>query len=407
MKNTFFRLCLALVLVFVGCAKDDDEPIFASEETGIFKGVIKECQLSREDLAEALCQQIPDLEPAKNLLPLLLCDIHFVSIRYTTTGVDGNVVEASGVVAYKSNMKAYDHILSIQHSTVDIEEAPSLMTFSMELAPVIGGEVVVMADYLGYGISQTPTRQHPYLHKKLTGTTCADMIEAAEQYLETTSLTKNGEDIKLIGYSQGGAATIATVLELESREGYANRITEVRAGGGIYNILSYLSNYIVDPDMLYSRNSYFPFFFRGIAYGEHLTINDTNIYAPYLIEHGYHLLFGTTSLNNLNSILGKRVGDVLHPDFYLPGFNGNQDILKLVNAAESNSLVNFPAPRTHIELYHSPNDNWVPYDNAVALHQKWPNTTLIDLEAHSHTNGGAEFILKYLRLWDLFKYFIE
>lgn len=407
MKNTFFLFCMALVLVFAGCAKDDDEPSLTSKETGLFKGVIKECQLSRTDLAEALCQQIPELEPAKGILPALLCDIHFASIRYTTTGVDGNVVEASGVVAYKSTMKTYDHILSIQHGTADMEEAPSLMTFYMELAPVIGGEVVVMADYLGYGISQTPTRQHPYLHKKLTGTTCADMIEAAEQYLETTSLTKTGDSIKLMGYSQGGVSTIATVLELESREGYADRIAEVRAGGGTYNIFSFLTNYITDPDIQYSRNSYFPFFFRGMAYGEHLSINDTNIYAPCLIEHGYHLLFGTTRLNILNAMLGERVGDVLHPDFYLPGFNGNQDIIKLADAAERNSLVNFPAPRTHIKLYHSPNDDWVPYDNAVALHQKWPNTTLIDLETHSHMNGGAEFIIKYLGLWDLLKYFIE
>lgn len=409
-KNILFSLCLVVVLVFAGCAKDNDEdtpnnpPI---KETGLFKGVIKECRLTKEELINELCEQIPAIESAKPILSLLLSDLHFASIRYTTTGVDGNVVEASGVVVYRADVTEYDHILSIQHGTQDIANAPSLTTFNIELAPAIKGEVVVMADYSGYGISQTPTLQHPYLHTKLTGTTCADMIEAAEQYLdEKTSLTKTDDNIKLIGYSQGGAATVATVLELEKR-GYTDRIAEAYAGSGPYKVFSFITNYISDPDMEYERNGYFPFFFRGMAYGEHLTINDTNIYAPYLIEHGYHLLFSTTQLTELHEILGKRVGNVLHPDFYKTDYNGNEDIKKLVDAAERNSLTNYHAPHTPIKLYHSPHDTWVPYYNSATLHQQWPNTTLIDLELTSHIDCGVEFMLKYMGLWEIFQRFLE
>lgn len=74
---------------------------------------------------------------------------------------------------------AYDHLLSIQHGTLDLEEAPSRQLFYYEMAPVISNHVVVMADYLGFGVSQTADRQHPYLHNESTGRTCADMIEAA------------------------------------------------------------------------------------------------------------------------------------------------------------------------------------------------------------------------------------
>lgn len=407
--NKFIFYFLLASLTFVGCNKDEEsEPEQPrTPTTGEFRGVITEKVLHAIDIADAFCEQVPEMESNKQLLLLVLKDINYATIRYTTTGMDGTIVEASGVVAYCTTTKSYDHILSIQHGTTDIAEAPTLVGFPIELSPVMKGEVTIMADYLGYGVSQTSDLKHPYLHVELTGKTCADMIEAAEQYLATKQgLEKTGDGIKLMGYSQGGAATVATLLELEHR-GMANRIVDVLAGGGPYNTITYLNTFTADPDMQYNRNGYIPFFIRGMICGEHLVVEDSNIYAPEVIENGYNLLFNSTQLTYWHTLLGLNVNEVLHPDFYAPDYNNNEDILKLIAAARKNSLVNYAMPSTPIQLYHSPLDNTVPYACSVELHERWSNTTLTDLESDQHFKGGIEFMAQYMGIWPLLKDFIK
>lgn len=400
-------LALLLMLAFLTACSDDDTPGEDPAVTNQYlTGVTTEKHISKSEITDMVMDYAASqgINLPEILISGLLCDVDVAAITYTTTGPDGASVTASGVVAMPAGTTSYDHLLSIQHGTLDMEEAPSLQLFYYEMMPVVSGHVVVMADYLGYGASQTADRQHPYLHARLTGTACADMIEAAREYLRSKSIAEAGNAVELLGYSQGGQATVATQLELESR-GWTGRIRKVWAGGGPYDLETLLQAFLNDDGMpdTYPRSGYLPYLIRGMAYGEGLTVSDENLYAPAVIEEGLNKLFSTRPLSEWHAALGTDITRVLHPDFFAaPDFNGNADVLAIVSALRKNSLVNAStAPQATVSLYHSPQDDFVPYSNVVSAHALWTNSTLTDLSMPGHVMGGMEFMLRYMGLWEI------
>lgn len=400
-------LALLLMLAFLTACSDDDTPGEDPAVTNQYlTGVTAEKHISKSEITDMVMDYAASqgINLPEILISGLLCDVDVAAITYTTTGPDGASVTASGVVAMPAGTTSYDHLLSIQHGTLDMEEAPSLQLFYYEMMPVVSGHVVVMADYLGYGASQTADRQHPYLHARLTGTACADMIEAAREYLRSKSIAEENDALELLGYSQGGQATVATQLELESR-GWTGRIRKVWAGGGPYDLETLLQAFLNDdgiPDT-YPRSGYLPYLIRGMAYGEGLTVSDENLYAPAVIEEGLNKLFSICPLSEWHAALGTDITRVLHPDFFAaPDFNGNADVLAIVSALRKNSLVNAStAPQATVSLYHSPQDDFVPYSNVVSAHALWTNSTLTDLSMPGHVMGGMEFMLRYMGLWEI------
>lgn len=391
-------LMVALMAGMMSCNKDDGsaEP---PKNYRYLKEVTTERKIDKADIIAGLDKAFPELNIASSPLASQIKDIEVAAITYITTGVDGKPTLASGVIAMTAGTTAYDHLLSIQHGTLDLEEAPSRQPFYYEMAPVVNNHVVVMADYLGYGVSQTADRQHPYLHNESTGRTCADMIEAAREYLVSKHITETADKVELIGYSQGATSTISTVYELE-RRGQESRIRAVHAGGGPYDLTNTITTFIAAGMTGYPRMGYLPYILRGISYGEQITLDNAQIYSPALIEKGGIEMFATKPLSQWHESLGSDVTKILNADFLdSPTYNGNTDILKLMVAVEKNSLLTLNAAKTPIKLYHSRTDDFVFYSNAVAAKQKWSNATLTDLTSTGHLQAGMEFMLRYMGLW--------
>lgn len=346
--------------------------------------------------------------------------VHLARIVYYTKAPSGALVPASGVVAYQHSETEpleYDRLVSFQHGTCDIAAAPSYQeTIAMELLPAcINADptapkyyIAAMADYLGYGISQTDDLQHPYMHTALTGGTCADMIAATEEFLASREIVTSSDKLDLIGYSQGGAATLQILLELESRGFDDNRINEVWAGAGPYDLVGFI-DFFKSNDNLYGRTGFVPYTFRGICYGENLKIPNTSLYNSELLNRlDVDKLFSTTQLSTWHEALGDDLRAVLHPDFYEDGYNGSADILTLVAALKANSVINKPQPKNvaKIKLYHSETDNTVPYACSTALCDSWPGLGEINhlVIQDNHLMAGIEFMLIYCGLGSLINY---
>lgn len=407
MKNKWcFVLILGFSLFFVSCTYEDLE--IETEQTvsnQYLTRVVSEKKFDKKDIAFLLSEYaarqglvIPDW-----LITGLLCDVDVAILEYNTIGVDGKPVVASGVIALPSGTKSYDHLLSIQHSTLDLEEAPSRQQFYYEMLPVIKGHIVVLADYLGYGSSQTSDRRHPYLHARLTGSACADMIAASREYLHFKSVEEIGADIDLLGYSQGGQATMATLFELEHR---GQSVRNVYAGGGLYDLELVIQS-ILKQTTSYSYTGYLPWLIRGMEYGEQLDLRDEDLYASEVFEKGLNMMFTTTPLSQWHAALGTDIHRVLHSDFFAyPTCNGNTAVLAVLEALRENSLV-AGTPQTFVHLFHSRHDEVVPYANAESAHRAWPNSILIDLEMSGHVLSGIEFMLRYMNLWDIWGEFLK
>lgn len=371
--------------------------------------VDEEHDITYDNLKAALLDMAPQLKPFtgifdRSVKPFIASHTRISRIIYLTPDRDGQLIEASGLVAYQYYSTpgdcTYDRIISVQHGTCDIDDAPSYQEFYPEIASAaIKGNpyIVVMADYLGYGASRTADLQHPYLSKELTGSCCADMLAAAEEFITEAGLDLSSDRIDLVGYSQGGAATMALLLELEKRGGYDDRIKEIRAGAGPYDILGFFDSFKMKET--YDKTGFVPYTFRGICYGEHLTVDYSKIFNPSLVEKvDLETMFSTKQVNEWHSELGYSIKDMLHPDFYEDNYGDNADILALVAALDKNSIVNFPAPRnlSKITLYHSVTDDTVPYSCSESLQKAWGLSEPVKLQAqNNHLLGGIEFLLTY------------
>lgn len=393
-------LLFSFLFLFQACTKDDNSLPVPSEYKYL-TGVTTERRFTKAEVIQVFNSLSPGLDIGSTPLALMITDVDVAAITYTTTGVDGKKVEASGIVAMCVGTQSYENLLSIQHGTLDMEEAPSRVLFNYEIAPVIKKRVVVMADYLGYGASQTPTRQHPYLHIASTGTACADMIEAAREYLRDKGIKENSDKVELMGYSQGGTSTIATLLEMEKR-GIASRVIGVHAGGAAYDLIGIMTQFIGAGNMPYPRTGYLPYLIRGMEYGEQMTLNPTKIYASRVQNEGLLTTFETKPLSQWHALLGADITQVINADFYAyPTFNGNVEIGKLLTALEKNSLLSVKTLSTPITIYHSRMDDFVPFSNAEAAHAQWSNSKLVELLLPGHVASGIEFMLKYMGLWEL------
>lgn len=386
--------------------------------TGSLAGIVSEYTIPNSEILSFISGISPAVEQYAAFLPFLVTtDLHVASVLYTTRDVDGKMIKASGLIAYPTNADAsltLDHIVSIQHGTCDIDEAPSGQRLPMELLPTAVGTrdgifstpsffVACMADYLGYGATENDGLLHPYLHDRLAGSCCADLISATEQYIEEKELALSSDMVDLVGYSQGGAATISTMLELLDRdsETWSLRLGSINAGAGPYDIPEFM-NYFADKES-YSHACYIPFALRGLAYGAGLDIDWNNVYAANVGGSGKNgsvleeELFSRTQVSTWNDVIGTDVRAILNPDFYEAGYGDNGDILALVNEAQRNSVANRPAPgndvKAKIHLYHSLQDNTVPYACSESLRTRWGLGDITLLGHSDHVEAGVDFIL--------------
>lgn len=118
-----------------------------------------------------------------------------------------------------------------------------------------------------------------------------------------------------------------------------------------------------------------------MEYGEQITLDPTKIYPPYVVNEGLLVAFDTKPLSLWHDLLGKDITQVIHSDFYEPTFNNNVEIGKLVAALKKNSLLSAKAPSTSVTIYHSRKDDFVPFVNAQEAHDKWSNSTLVELSS--------------------------
>ena len=398
-----FGLAVCIFLLCQSCSEHTSQTDFQPEKKYQYlTGITYEKPVTKTELLNQLESYFNSVQIPVNVLAAFIQDIELAAIRYNTTGVDGKPIEASGLVLIPSGITAYDHLVSIQHVTTDIGKAPSETGFTFEMAPVLFGHPVAMADYLGYGITQTADMQHPYLHPETTGTACADMIEAAIEYLDYKQITPKADVLDLVGYSQGGTSTVATLLELEKR-GKSASIREVHAGGGVYDLEGTIHYFRALGAQPYAQPGFIPYLFRGIMYGDGLELDAHQLYHPRIFENGLDALFGTSPLSKWHSALGRDLTQIVHPDFYKTAdARNNPDLDALLQAFRKNSLLNGRAPQTPLLLYHTRADEYVPFLNVEAAVQTWSNAQLIELKASDHTLGCIEFMLCYLNLRPLF-----
>lgn len=295
---------------------------------------------------------------------------------YPSMDSEGNDVTLSGKVMLPVGRRPKRMIL-VSHYTVGSNmEAPS-NAFSLEGVLVKMGYGLVIPDYMGYGV--TVDKIHPYLVMDITALNVIDMWRAVRPWLKAVGMEPEQEDINLMGYSQGGATTMAVLRLIElafSNPKHKEYIPvhRVFAGGGPYDVKATYERFVTTDTAGYPVAV--PLVLQGMIEGYGIDVKMEDMVQPWLCEKIDDWInskrYTTGQINSF--IKTRRTHDLLTPEAMQ---QSSEKVAELYKAMTDNSIISYDwKPEAPIYLMHSIDDETVPYTNAVNAKNKWRNANI-------------------------------
>ncbi len=318
--------------------------------------------------------------------------IDLYTITYNTT-FKGNPVIASGLVSIPKSSESFP-ILSFQNGTNTFSlNAPSINPSDpmYTLMEMMGshGYIVVMPDYLGYGASSTML--HPYYDKLSTTDAVTDMILAVQELVTESSVdAESNGDHFLMGYSQGGWATLATLKAAEAIPDNKISVVAASCGAGAYDLTA-MSEYVLGLET-FPGPLYLPFFiYSKITAGDITEPLTTYFKEPYAsrIPVAFNGNYTNTQVNDtLTDTIPNLVTDELRLNLATGAEFGS------LRAAMSNNSIQAWNTSATIRFYHGTADQNVPpvqseliYNQFTSLGLTPPAVTLIPIPGATHDSG--------------------
>lgn len=365
MKPTL-RLWCWLVLLLSGlasCRHDDDATPQPAEPSGqdLFVSATTVGTIPKTQL-----QGLATLVGLGSFTPQLKYDAAYYKIVYKTT-FHGQLIEASGMLGVPLNTPAPPALLSAQHGTMfRYADAPSNFpnTFTGFELFASAGFVTAIPDYIGLGVSQQYTQ--PYYDKATSAATVVDMLKAVRYYLQQQQVATN-KNLFLVGYSEGGYASMAAQQEIETNPGHGLTLTAAAEGAGGYDLPGMLTG--IASTSSYATPSFLALLVLGYTttYGWNRPLSDF-FQAPYAAQIPT-LLAGTKTRPEIDAALTTSPPALFTPTFYagLTSASG-ETVLKQQLAANSfGSWV----PTSPTRLYHGTNDPSVFYQTSVTTFNRF------------------------------------
>ncbi len=398
-KLYYFVLFLALGTVLFSCNKEADivDPIIPQPQRGDVVLATKIGDISTNVINIGIISS----GVSTTLVPS--SDVESIKLEYLTVDKDGELTTASGSLFIPKTPGNYP-LLSYHHGTlVKRTNAPSYLGMN-SVEGMVGalsastGFISCMPDYLGLGSSELV---HPYLQSELSASASIDLLLAAENYCDEHGITFS-TDLYICGYSEGGYVTMATQKKLESS--YTNQFTlkasapmagpyDVEAtADGLLSMSTYSSPALIG-FILYSYSAYY----------DVVDLNDV-FNAPYAAQIPT-LFDGTNDLATINAGLTTDMTALLNQTFVDDFSTNTTNSLRL--AFRENSLLNWN-PKTAMRLYHSQEDEIVPYAisvNAEEILSARSSSTveLYSFPTGSHVNAAVPIVFSALEWFNSIK----
>ncbi len=347
-------------LVANGGIKDmDGEALGSQQENTPIKNGPKRASSTN---MKHIIQNLIDFSNAKKVIEL--------SGVYESIDVDGNPIVLSGKVLLPADGKIKRCIL-VSHFTIGSNlEAPS-NTFPLEGVLVKLGYALIVPDYIGYGV--TVDVVHPYLVMDLTARNVLDMYKAVIPFLKEAGWKPQYDDIYLMGYSQGGATTMAVQHLIEHHDEDV-KIRRVFAGGGPYDVKTTYDRFV--ETNVASYPCAVPIMMQGMIVGNKLNLDMKELMAPHIYENlDAWVNSKRYTAKQLNQMMGSRVTSDL---LTTKGMDRTSDeVSELYKAMTNNSILSYSwVPEAPVFIMHSIEDESVPYDNAVRAKTKWKGANI-------------------------------
>ena len=340
---------------------------------------------------------------AVNLIKQLFSGLYHNDVRsycgtYMSVDENGEPIKLSGRIVLPADGKV-SRVMVVSHFTIGRnDECPSI-TLPLECLFAAKGIAVIAPDYLGYGV--TSYRVHPYLVADLTARNVVDMFNAAMPFLEYIGCKPKYDDIFLFGYSQGGATTVAVQQYLESHQP-ETKIRLNMAGSGPYDVATTYDVLIAQDKTDFPCA--IPMLIQGLDVGCHLGLKYEEFFKPDMLKN-YDKWINSKeyTMGQISTMIGtKKISDVLTEKARNKASEGTIDMYK---AMLDNSLTYRFYPSAPVYMFHSFDDNVVPFENSALVRDRlmemgFTNVTYNFGHYGGHTNGFIRFLFSMMDLLD-------
>lgn len=334
-NRVLLKLAVTILLflpVITSCNKEEQGlhySYFVSKEFAVEynKGYIN-------NLIDIVSGSVPEIASLK---PRVTSDVNIFKLVYKTT-VNGNQIDASGLICVPVTPGEYP-VLSFQNGTNTVNAfAPSEfpLDYTYQAVEIIAsmGYIVVIADYPGFGSSvQIP---HPYLITGPTVRSLVDMLFTVKEIAESEfpGITLKNE-YYLLGYSQGGWATLALHKALELEYSADFNLKGSSCGAGPYNILQLLEEIVNEPE--YPMPVYLGYIVNAYSAYDQFTNPAGDIFNEPYASRLSSLFTGLLTSDQINNQLTKSITGLITPDF-ISGFATSGKYSSIRDALNNNSI---------------------------------------------------------------------
>lgn len=323
-------------------------------------------------------------------LKTLYASTEEVPVRYTSVAPNGEKVVLSGKIFLPPRKKIKNIIVANHYTICSNQETPS-QAHSIEGIFATKDYIVIMPDYVGYGISSH--LPHPYLQLDSAVTSSIDMLKAAMPYIASRGFLFPKE-VMLVGYSQGAAVTLAMQKRLE--EEYAERfpIRRVFVGSGPYDLAKTYEYYVSQPKTNIPCS--LPMLLIGMAYGENLPLKREDYFQPELLQRCPDWIDSKKwTMFEVNAMMDNRIDNLLTPLIFE---KDKYPTSLLYEALKKNSILGW-TPKSPLYMFHSTEDDMVPFLNSAHVAYEFTQQLLTNVEYNfspqgNHLNACATFFEK-------------
>lgn len=295
---------------------------------------------------------------------------------YPSHDADGNEITLSGKVMLPRDGNPKRMILVSHYTVCSNAEAPS-NCFSIEGLLVKSGYGLIIPDYIGYGV--TAKEVHPYLVMDLTARNVLDMYLAVRPWLEAIDRVPDDPELDLMGYSQGGATTMAVQHLIETEYDDADDIDHVSlhrvfAGGGPYDVKATYERFVTTDTASYPVAV--PLVLQGMIKGNKLNMQLEDMMQPWLCEHLDDWINSKRfSSAQINKLIGTKVTHNLLTEEAME--QKSDKVAELYKAMTVNSILSlYWEPEASVYIMHSMDDETVPFTNASNAKSKWQDANI-------------------------------
>jgi len=372
-KNTSFAYFLSLILITglfatQGCKKDDtvDEP--ANEVLVSYRKILSYDIATIKQQIGAFQTLYPE---AASIVANTTYGVDVYEVTYKST-YKGESVVASGLVCLPQTQGSFP-IISFQNGTNTSKadcpsKNPTSYYYSLMEYMAGNGYIIAFPDYIGFGSSAQYL--HPYYERETTDRAVIDMIRACQELLgEKDIQVKSSGEHFLMGYSQGGWATLSGLKTIEENYKTTIPVKATSCGAGAYDMTA-MSTYVLS-QQVFPGPLYLPYFiYSQHLFGAHSDPLSKFFNEPYdgRIPELFNGNYSNTQVDaQLNDTLPKLLKSNMISDFAT-----GSDFAQLRSLMVKNSVTAW-MPASKINFYHGSADLNVPPVQSQLIYNSFLN----------------------------------